>query len=209
MSTAHKTAFRQHRPYLHHVIREDDSFICAICASHYDTVQKAEICLQKCWKKSATEKNLSVVRTFSGAMFRCPLCMRLHREKDKGVACMEECRKTLRPRVVAIDLEDLPPPPAKKTYAKPMVVRVARKPYPKDRGDEESEKKPTPAATEAPVSAPVETQGTTPAQAAPAPKKPRDRTKKFTRDNAKYVCFDCKKVHFTKKEAEDCFDSHE
>ena len=41
-----------------------------------------------------------------------------------------------------------------------------------------------------------------------AAKKPRDNTKKFFRDGARYVCADCQAKYFTKSEVEKCWDSH-
>ena len=40
------------------------------------------------------------------------------------------------------------------------------------------------------------------------PKDERVKSEKYKRDGAKYVCIKCKAKYFTRKEAEDCYDSH-
>ena len=40
------------------------------------------------------------------------------------------------------------------------------------------------------------------------PKNEREKSEKYKRDGAKYICNKCKNKFFTKAEVEECYDSH-
>ncbi len=202
------------------VVHVGQHYVCGICRNEHATPGEANGCLTECWTNLLRGPLISWKRRGLRMKAQCRLCKRDHDDIAGANKCANECKSRLSITLYSID--GGAPKTAFVRRRRPTMVAppVARKRHLEieETADDTASGKQTATPTvvgSVPVMQAQSASGDTLAEPPPgegAPektaKKPRDNTKKFFRDGARYVCNDCQAKYFTKSEVEKCFDSH-
>lgn len=203
------------------VLKQGSYFVCGICRKPHTRKEEGNACVNKCFTALTSGSLVVHTRQWGRDVFRCKLCTRTYAQVEPCQACANECLTRMQgklppmPRLLPngtyAPQADTPSAPRKPITRAPAPTPAPRMAPPKIVARPAA---PAPVAAPPPVAAAPELEPTPPpptaeAEAPKAPKKPRDRTKKFHREGAKYVCQECSSKYFTKVEVEACFDKHE
>ena len=201
------------------VVRISNDFICGICRTHHHNVQAANSCLVDCWDHVRSREPYRRVRRVGRYEFACIYCLRSYLTPLLAVNCAEDCLSHM--HITGFSGEDLSANRPRRTWTRPgkptVVLPFARlAPETHDKDDDAAAKAAAEALEAANKSKESEDAQSRAAKAAAASaeedaakdKEPKDRTKKFSREGAKYVCEQCKMKYFSKEEVVRCFDSH-
>lgn len=214
-------------PLIRKVFRQDDTYICGLCKTDYDNYGSANSCMNQCWFD--IHHFYPVVKRKRAAnawVFRCLFCCRDYTNEMGAYNCAQRCvgiknKAQLREQI----LNELPlPPPSRPvsrlimlTKAEPPARRPQSKPLPKRKAVPEiiSEEKVkvnavgelSPIPAEPTIS--FSDAGTPALEVEIFRGQHRDSFKKqIDRKGEKYQCQYCREIHFTKVEAQACFDAH-
>lgn len=184
------------------VLKQGSLFVCGICRKPHMTKEQGNACVNNCFANFTSGELVQVTKQWGRDSFRCKLCTRTYAQLAPAQTCAADCKARMQqklppmPRVTAGGgFAPQPDAPARKPIVRAVAAAKPKAPAPRptvvaDAGPQMADAAPTP-------------------EAAPAPKRPpRDRTKKFHRDGARYVCQECGERFFTKVEVEACFDKH-
>jgi len=219
------------------VIRNGLEFICGVCRNSYDNPAQANACLRRCWTAHTAipvAPIASKTDSTSVSRWRCRACHRDYASMEAAQRCAVDCCSHLKmsfysyatndPSALVAPVFVLPPRRKQTAVAVPSGHSgLKRKSAAQATSDSHAPASANPAsnATTAPPAseaslATTGTESTTASPPAPeategaatAPRKPKDRTKKFFRDGARYVCNECNAKFFTKNEVEACWEQH-
>jgi len=200
---------------LRRVIRRETAFICGICRSQYPDSGEANSCLESCWK-DILQGSLVVWRQRGIARHPgCKLCKREYQTAAQAQECGDACKSKFVVTLYSVDGGTPPRPIPRRKRLQAAAVAPPVHVLLLDETPATPEAKAAaveaPPANAAETSSPASVAATTadPPDAPEAPqKKPKDHTKKFFRDGARYVCNECQAKFFTKSEVEKCWDAH-
>lgn len=208
------------------IFRVGQDFVCGICRVKHKHVEKANKCLEKCWRIIQFGTPFIAFKRLGKIEFACVYCMRAYANVSEAKACAEDCVSHLNLTSMPEQPEQDHKPAPKKTTPKPIA-----KPTPivdlntqKPRSEESiAVKNVATAAPKLVVTKPVELEEIEPEtisvssskksteedEAEKAEKAARDRTVRFERQGSKYVCVKCKSKFFTREDVEACYNAHE
>ncbi len=229
-------ALKRHVPVSDIFIR-GKQFHCGYCRNIYSFFTTAVQCLEKDIKEDHDDHKQMFKRDLSSQWKKaCIFCLRTYKNSQETTKCVESCFQKLQEKIkhlrqIAKNLQegvnfdsvtlqrrkpdfkantkspmnaitrhklaiptareftapDIPALPSSPPEAPPPELEVQIK---------DNEKAPSPSASSESPGEPKKY------------KKPRDKTKKFIRDGARYVCAVCNEKYFTKNEVEDCYNAH-
>lgn len=204
------------------VFRQENRYYCGICRTFHDNVEEANHCLETCWKAVLTRAPWTTVKRVGKIAFACIYCQRTFPTAQQATLCAEECASRM--TITGLDGRDLSPIKVKHVFAKPNVKSTVNFPFKIGGQNHSQHDLVTPisedlspiAGSDTKLEASTSTIQTPepaapkaqPAAAAPVEKAPIERSKKYEREGAKYVCLICHKKYFEKVAAEKCFDAH-
>jgi hypothetical protein len=195
-------------PVIRKVICRDDTYLCSICRSEYKSKVEANNCLNHCWYDV---QNLYpvVLRKLNGrhVVFRCHFCCRDYKDEGEALSCARRCQGDRNQLHVHEQLlNDLP---LEAPSHRPSRIRLVamnaiaqQRPASVKTMEVEDRVEQVDLADVSEVEIPDERPPAVPRKTL------ADFPKKWVRMDAKYQCFYCKKLFFTKKETEDCFLEH-
>jgi hypothetical protein len=192
-------------PLIRKVFRQADTYICGLCKTDYKNYGDANSCMNQCWFD--IHNFYPVVKRKRAAntwVFRCLFCCRDFTNEIGAYTCAKHCvgdrnRSQLREQL----LNELPlPPPARPVSRLMMLARVIPiAPKIEAKGKEKAQ-------LAAPVTTPEVGLAKTEAKEAFKGLHKSTFDKPINRKGEKYQCLYCREIHFTKVEAQGCFDHH-
>ena len=211
------------------VVRRGSEFICGVCRSSHAGPSHANDCLRSCWSRY-TATPVESLKKKSSILWRCRCCHREYSVQEQAGKCALECSGQLKMSyyslsVTEADLSEnanrrVMAPQSRLSLAKSVIKGTATA-SPKLHMNPGGGKVPK---TYAPELTPDidlvsgmtsnDTAKTIMKSPEPTPKieaktqKPKDATKKFIREGARYVCVVCNTKFFTKNEVEACWEVH-
>ena len=198
------------------VLHINGTYTCTLCKSKYNNRDEALECLSHCWREIKDQYPPVKRRVHGiGEVFRCRICCRDYILEEKGLACAEDCiAKNTKKQHMEQDLNDLPIDlPPRPTLKLPEVQKINYKPpvksmfkkNPKEKEESPPEDLTTPESIE---EAPPAEGEATPEEKPDHRKEKSYWKKQWIRKNEKYQCSYCKELHYTRVEAQACFDKH-
>lgn len=209
------------------VVRRGDIYICGLCRRQHNDLEDAQVCVGHCWTDFLAMDPVVRKQRAVGVAHRCRFCARDFPSRAKAFQCASDCRANQTERQAhERELEAVDNGPTPKRLRTPKPVRSAPRPVasrPKKTTlasevlivtNTAASSDPVPIAADA-IAAPSEltpklvAAGESTSKPAAADKsRNRNMQKMFFRDQAQYVCNNCKSKYFTKVEVEKCFESH-
>lgn len=181
-------------PLVRRIFRQADKYICGLCKSVHKSYGQANSCMNQCWFDvhnffPVVKRRLSRDTWVN----RCLFCCRDYSNEQEAFACAAHCAgERNRLQLSEQLLNDLPlPPPTRKVSRLLMLTRVARPQVKKE---------------EVKVEAPKVEKNKT--EIIDLGKNRKAFKKQYVRKGEKYSCVYCHTLHFTKKECEECFETH-
>ena len=183
-----------------------DAFRCKLCTRTYAQMDAARQCGDECKKRLQTKLPPSPqVMAAGGAVSLTIQPTAKPRVAPRAAKPMARTLAVAVPTHTAAAKTHIAASPVAAVAARPVAPTIAAQaPVPATDPIEDVASHAVSAPEEAPAAA-----AAAPSGEPPKLKKLRDKTKKFHRDGARYICQECSGKYFTRDEVEACWDGHE
>lgn len=200
--------FQLKLPIIRKIFRQGDKFTCSLCRTKHTSEKDAVVCLNQCWFDiHHFDPVVTRRRSLRKSVYRCHFCCRDYESDSLARLCAKRCLNGINKLHIQEQLlNDQPLPPPQSTvsrmldhYSEFLRQQALALQAAKDQSNK--------AARDDDV---VELKRNEPAVDAPVNRgRHKDSfDKKAARKNEKYYCNYCRELHYTRMEAENCFDGH-
>lgn len=199
--------FQLKLPIIRKIFRQGDHFTCSLCRTKHTSEKDANVCLNQCWFDIHHFDPVVIRRRLRRMVFRCHFCCRDYESDGLARRCAQRCLGEINKLHIQEQLiSDLPLPAPQSTVSRMLdnyaeyfrrqalaqqEAKSANKSASKD--GQIVELKREPAVADEPVK---------------RGKHKDSFDKKAARKSEKYYCAYCRELHYTRMEAENCFEGH-